>query len=791
MKLLLWLACLSAIPLAVSAQSVPEPPLIQIMPLTPPEAVPPPASSGATPVPMTKSPRIEISPGDTSVGSTPVDADPAVKPADVTDADAEVTDVAPAEAGQWLLPMVPAAGPVATEVRIGASMPQPFQFRLSGETATAEFLLTVPDGVALPQELRLSLRSSINILPDGSRLEMRINGVSSEPIVLDNMGPFVERRVPAGGLTTGVNRISLTAIHTHRIFCGPEASFAVWTEVDIGHSGVLVHPALVPLNLQGFIAAMQSQVAAGGDVEILVDEGTQAELVREVARLISDALGSVPPIKVLPFYTDAVGGEARARVALITSPVPQVLFRRGAGGAVVMQFEHANSIPAEMVGLPRGELSNQAIAALAPGQVTTLAELGVPEILANTHYFRRDVDFLLPDDWLLLASQKAVFTIHYGYSGDLAKGSLLLFKVNGQTVRLLPLDRDGGEVLPPLDIAFRANRLNSGVNTLTFEMAVPGDPADLPCSPRRTDMLVVLGDSTLTVPPSPRMQQTDLWRGLARLGGEDVTVPEELADPTRDVATLVAFSALLRPLLADERETRLNVVGLDAVSLVPTGDTGVTRRILQNAVFPSLERATPLPDAEPAVTAGQSYSLGDETGAVTATQQSEDRDRVSPWQSVVQIFSAEGWLYRQIGGVRDLALPGRIALSDWLEGKSGRAMLLQLDPETPDKIWLVAGPDISMTELARAVDDFRRSGRSDVHGQAALLQEDGTWTTWSSRPQPQLLEPLTPWNLRAVLGNYASWSPLLFTLLMLLLALVSLVPALLFVLITRRSGSRT
>lgn len=770
----------------VLSQAVAEQPLIQIVP---PGTEAPAAPAPADPAPAPeKPPLIELAPPE------PPPADPALAPAVVADPvarDEGQPEIAPAAVADWIVPLVPALQPVKTEVQIGGSMPQPGQFRLTGEVASAEFLLTLPEGLTPPAELLLALRSSVNVLPDHSHLAVWINGVEAGRLTLNTLGDFAEQRVPAAGLTPGVNRIRLAVVQAHRIFCGPEASFAVWTEVDLGHSGAPVAPALLPLNAQGFLAALQSQVAQGGAIEILVDDKTDLALVRDVARRVTDALGGLPRVEVLPFYAMQTGREARARIALIASAQRMATFRSGAGGALVLQIEHADGAAPDLSDLLPPQPADWQIAALTPGTPATIADLGAAEIVANTHYFRRDVEFRLPEDWLLLASQKAALTLHYGYSADLAKGGLLLVKVNGQTVRLLPLDREGGKVLPPLEIGFRANQLNPGVNTLTFEMTVPGDPPDLPCTPRSTDMLVILGDSSLDVPPSPRMQQTDMARSLLRLGGEDVVIPPEVADPARDGATLLAFGALLRPLVQDEIAAQLHIVGLDAVGLVPTGDTGVTRRMLQDAVFraPDLTVTAPAPAAK-ADAPAPSFSLAAEDGTA-APAATPVADQPSLWQRITGWLSPLAQTFREGSGVRDLAFPGRISLVNWLDGKSGVAMLLHLDPDAPDDLWLIAGPDIAMPDLALQVDRFRHGEGGNVHGQVALLQADGTWLTWSDKSRPELLEPLTPWNLRAVLGNYASWSPLVFTVLTLALALLSVIPALLFVLMTRRSGSRT
>jgi len=458
---------------------------------------------------------------------------------------------------------------------------------------------------------------------------------------------------------------------------------------------------------------------------------------------------------------------------------------------MVLQIEYAEGTAPDLSEMLPARPPEWQAAALVPGRLTPIADLGAEAVVANTHYFRKDVNFLLPEDWLLLASQKAEFTIHYGFSADLPEGALFLVKINEQTIRLLPLDRAGGKVQPPLDISFRASFLNPGMNTLTFEMSVPGDPPDLPCTPRVTDMLAILGDSTLNVPPSPKMRQSSVARSLAHLGGADVKIPEEVAVGARDAETLLAFGAQFRPLAINGTKPTLHIVRLDGVGLVPTGGTGVTRRMLQNAVYPSV--ALPVEAVPAAVDAAASpaFSFATEQGIAAPADPVAAVDDRSAWQSVGRFFSVRGLLSSDEVGIGDLSLTGALPLARWLEGKSGQAILLQLDPETPDEIWLIAGPDITMSDLAKQVDRYRRSTRPQAHEQAALLQDDGNWVTWSQGRRPELLEPLGPGNLRAVLGNYASWSPLIFTGLTLLFALLSVIPAMLFVLLTRRSGSRT
>ena len=777
------------VPDAAQAPAVPQTePQTQLQPLPVPKPQPKPDTT-VTPAQTTESPAIEIAP-DTA---NPADAPPPPPP--LMTRDAGLAAAGPTPADSWRLPLVPTIEPVPTDVRMGSSMPEPGQFRISGEVASAEFVLSLPEGVAPGKELLLALRSSANVLPDHSTLTVWVNDMQTGSLVLDNIADFAEKRVPVTGLVPGDNKIRLVLVQQHRIFCGPDASFGVWTEVNLGQSGVLVDPAAMPLTPQGFLAALRAQVSGGGMVEVRAGGQTDMGLVRAVANRVVGAIGDAPAVKVQPFYSVQTGAMAKARVALIAGAVPKASFRRGAGGAIVLQVEYSGANLPDLATLLPLASHYAVIPAMTPGRTTTLTDLIGPEIIGNTHYFRQDVNFLLPEDWLLLASQKAEFTLHYGFSADLAKGALLLVKVNGQTTRLLPLDVGGGKLLPPLDMKFGASMLNPGLNTVTFEMTVPGDPPELPCTPRKTDMLVILGDSNLTVPPSPRMQQADISRSLARLDGTGVVIPAEAADPAHDEATLIAFGALFRPLSPGD-PARLHIVGTDFAGIVPKGNTDVTRRILQIAVSPHLDIALPLPAPTPAPAAPAKPTDFNLAGSDGLPAQAAPLPLPAPdtgptlMQSIFRLWSSEGWIGRQMNIIRAAVFPGNTSLARWLRTRSGVALLLQLDPTTPDDIWLIAGPEISMTDLAAQVDLFRRTAHHDLQGQAALLQRDGTWVSWTENRSPELLEPLTLSNFRPVLGNYASWSPALFTALTILFALLSVIPALIFVLITRRNGSR-
>lgn len=757
-------AILALWPLAGLAQTD-VPPVIEL-PVPPAAVVPAPAPVAPAPVapaPQGDAPPITLAP-------LPV-PEPVTPPSALVERDrAAAGDPLPG-AGQ-VLPMAPAEARLPRTVQVGASLPAAGILRLTGETAATELVLTLPAMPELPQELILSLRSSVNVLPDTATLAVSVNGGEAVLLPLANPGAFAAVTVPAPGLRPGENRITLRATQPHRIFCGPDATFGVWTEVDLANSGVALPDGGLTADAAGFAAALQAQAATGRPLDLLVEQGADPALQRQVAM----ALGGLR-VEVRSFYR--LGADGFAAVALIASDTPRLSYRRAASGAVVMVVEHAGDVLPDLPVLPAAAAPDAPL--LTPGAPVTFATLGVGDFTGNTHYFSREIGFRLPGDWLLLANQKARLDLRYGFADNLAQGSLLLVKVNGETVRLLPLDRNGGELQAPLDIGFAASLLRPGANSVSMEMMVPGAPPGSPCTVRRADMLVVLGDSALDIPAAPRMREPGLTAALAGLGGDGVSVPDGVPGKAALDRSLVTLAAAL----GAGGDTRLQVVGIEGVPQIPLDQIGLSVRLVQDAML-----GRPAQVAEAAAAPARqapAFRLSDNDTAAAPATPAEPGLMERARSGIGRALSSDGWVARQVQGVVAAAWRGADGpLSEWIAGRTGQALVLRPDPEAPGDLWLVMAPGAHMADVAAALDTLRRSGQA--RGEAALLQPNGTWAIWSPGAAPVLEEPLTVANFRAVAGNYASWSPLLFSIATILLALLSVVPALLFIVLTRRKG---
>jgi len=693
---------------------------------------------------------------------------------------------------EGLMPLLPLRR-LPTGSVAGASLPQPGVMRLTGERLVQVMTIYLPEAAPLPEKLLLTLQSSINVLPDAARLEITVNEAAPQSVTLDQIGAFGTVELAATGLRSGENRVTLNVRQPHRIWCGPEATFGVWTEIDLNRSGAAVPAGSVTPDPGGFALALRAQTGTGRPLPVLSDPDADPVLLRQVTDRISEAMGGNGQITLRSFYTP--GPKSFASVALIASERNQISFRPGASGALVMQIEHRpGELPDLAPHLPPPPPPDAGLQLLRPGAPVTLKALGHEDVVGNTHYFRAALPFRLPDSWLLLANQRARLQLHYGYSAGLAEGAILLVKVNDQTVRLLPLDVEGGKLREPLDIDFQARFLHGGLNVLSFEMMVPGEPADAVCQPRQGDMLVVLSSSTLDVPPSPPMELAGLIRPLTGLSSAGV-LPAEGSDAAAMSLTAARIAAgLVRPPRPDPA-VRLYVTDISAPASLPDSPYRLRLTRLQEVLFPVLPATAEVaPDTAPVIES-PSYRFDlpeEESSRSAAPDAGADGRGIAERLSALHdsLLGPEGLMARLRRDIRNSAYIGSDQkLEDWLAGRSGVALLLRPDPAAPDALWLVLGPRAPVEMIAQSLSDLRRSRLAS--GEAALLDADGTWSVWSPITPPSLLALPAPGQWRTVLGNFASWSPLLYTALTLGLALLSILPVIGFLLITRtRRGGR-
>lgn len=650
--------------------------------------------------------------------------------------------------------------------------------RLTGETASVSFIVFLPQNPGATQ-IQIAHRSGIDTLPEQSLLTVWINNTDAGQIRPDNFSGFGAAflSVPDGVLNAGRNIVEIRARHTHRVACGPDASFALWTEIDHTRSGIQVPADSFSADPVGFLAAVAAQAGRGQPISIRRTD-PQASLLDAAPFIgqVAAALGGTPPeIISAPYWTLAQSAPELARITVFPpgEGPAQPQFARGGDGAVVLMIELGTDY-----GMISGALMEMARSAapsgpalVTPGQTQRLSDLGISRLTGQGRYVLMSVDFMLPWNWALLASQKARLDLDYRFAQGLPAGALLLVKMNGETIRLLPLDRQGGQTLPTLPISFGARLLNPGANRLEFEALIPGDPPDAACPPMDTPVLEISEGSQLYIPASPKMTQPSIDMALAMLSPENIDLTDNAATQLPPgIAPQIAAAVSTRqgPHTTRSPFVRLHVASLADLSGIASNLSPETMRELQNALSSDFVRQMPQP------------------APATAWDLIERRQNMFSFRRLDTIAEWPGQVRHM---ATNLVLGPTEPLHTWLAGREGHALLLQADPARPGDIWLIFAPHANPSSIIWALSAGRDGGQRAT-GQVALYIPDQGWVSWTDPARALILqEPLSWTNLRPVIGNYATKSPLAFLGVVLFLTLLSAFVALLILKLTRRHAS--
>jgi cellulose synthase operon protein B len=650
--------------------------------------------------------------------------------------------------------------------------------RITGERAVLEFDLYAQPN-SRDAQLQLVTLSGINNLPERSGLRVWVNGQEIGTRNLTHIAAFGADRmaIAPGLLQAGRNHVQIEFRQHHRIFCGPEASFDLWTDIDLAQSGLILAPPDVPdqPDAEDFLIALAAQAAGLGAIEIRGLEGLGAEddIWRGflVARL-NQVLGGAPlAFAFHDFWTIAPEVPAAARITLLPAAQSRARFVRGGDGALVMVLEIAQGTRPEDMFAALAPLQPQAqgqrAPLIAPQQLVAFSDFGAETERFAQRYAQRDHTFRLPEDWLILTAAKARIYLDYAYAPDLPEGSVLLVKVNDTSVRMLPLRGAGGQPISRFPIDFEARALQSGLNVLSFEMFVPGDPPALPCAAQERPFLQIGGSSALHVPYSPPMKIADMGHAFAALAPGSLQRNDMSSRAFAPIDEAMLAAALARSHSAP-RPAALHLIAIEDMGSIPTGRYRANRVLLENALLAPQAAPALLAEAAPAeldpfrapVTEARGLSVALGAGWATLSDHA--------LRLMGRVFPASG---------DDLNL--------WLAQQRGQAVLFQLDPERPDDIWMLRGPDSDMGSIAHAIARARALG-AGPRGQVSILGHDGAWSNWFAPDRtPQLLEPWARHNFRAALGNIVSARPIFYTILMLGIAALSALIALRLVISTR------
>ena len=645
-----------------------------------------------------------------------------------------------------------------------------------GEWAQRDFRFTIPQIPGGAAVFRFTHQSSANALPDSSFFRIEINGTVAQELPLDSFEGFRTDsfEIDPELLRTGDNRVRISVRQTHRIYCGVEAAFQLWTRVDMSQTGIVLPDGIFQRDFESFIARLAIHAARGQSVPVRHNlDAPIADRITPLFSALRNALkGDILLLEEQSPWQVGLGKENAARISIIDDRrVNGVSFQRGGDGAQVMVIGARmdfNEVAEALRGMSLGTALAPPVPKLVPGNATQLAELTEIDLVGHGRYVAMPVNFRLPNDWMLLANQKARLNLDYRFAPALPRGALLQVKINSKTVRLLPLDRKNGNTLPTLPISVPANMLRPGQNTLLFEALIPGDPSHAPCPSISTPLVEILGTSELYVPPSPRMSVLDLDHALSVLDASDVLLTEaahQMLDSGAHVMLASTFSS--GPAARLESPSPKLTVGVPAdIYLVSPFYSNAAIQAMQNAMR-SLPAPAPQAQADP---------WGGVNGGTDDSLKMGMMRLLSQLQTGFLSFSGETYTSTS-------------ELPSWLQTRSAEAVLIQPDPAHPERVWLFVNPQTDLRMLATSLAN-RLYGTDGPRGQIAVYSSATGWQNWSTTAKVlHLLEPLTPSNFLAVAGNFATAFPWIFVFLLILIAFAASVVSAVLVLNRRRDNA--
>ena len=383
-------------------------------------------------------------------------------------------------------------------------------FRLSGEEDVLQYPVYLTEGQARgAARLRVSYLSAISVAPEGSELTGLVNGtkVGWTRIQAPGAVKVVEFAIPDGVLKAGYNAVTLTASQRHRVDCGIEATYELWTQIDPSRSGLVVAPA-ADLDLKS-LAALEPDESGALPIGVLLNEKPTlprlermigaVQAVAVVSRLARPAVSFGPPLSGRNGVNLLVGTAAEIRgtegiedLGPITGPRLALLPPRGNRAPTLVVTgsgpEDVRSAITQLAAAGDGGGSAPG-AALAPlirgyevqgGERLELERLGVTSREFNGRLLRTRLELRFPADFVPADYGKAMLHLAGGYAAGLDSSAQIVVDINGRNAASVPLPYARGEVFDDQAIPLPLSLWRPGLNSVEISAQLP-NAADKVC----------------------------------------------------------------------------------------------------------------------------------------------------------------------------------------------------------------------------------------------------------------------------------------------------------------------
>ena len=162
------------------------------------------------------------------------------------------------------------------------------RYRMSGERAVSHFTLWLPK-FATANRFEVNFRNSVHVLEQYSKIIVELNGKKIIDQKLSVTGKEVTLSAPIIEPKIGLNSVKFYLEQRHRVFCGPQASFDLWTDINLSRTGFVITDFNLPSSIEGVASGIHIQ-SFNGPFTLRVDPDLDAELAANIAAKFSPVI---------------------------------------------------------------------------------------------------------------------------------------------------------------------------------------------------------------------------------------------------------------------------------------------------------------------------------------------------------------------------------------------------------------------------------------------------------------------------------------------------------------------
>ena len=389
-------------------------------------------------------------------------------------------------------------------------------WRIAGEAGELSWpLYLTPDESRVATRFRLTYRTDISALPDGSSVVLSVNGAA-----LGSVGGQAARPrgavfdVPPGLLQPGFNAVTLRSKQHHRVDCSLPATYELWTELDPGGTGLVVAAEsagsiLALTDLQGLPVrpdgALAIRIVVEGRLQPKdVERAMRAAAALAVAsRTLHPVVDFGPPsveeaINLIVGRDAAVEG-ARAKLAparalapgLAISPAsPERAATLIVSGVSDQDVEAAISALARRPALSGSPAGRQQVGLsygpkAAGGEIIPFTAFGLGPISFEGRRLTVQIPLALPADFLPADYDQVALNLTGEYGAGLGPAAEILVRVNDRDAASWPMAKAAGASVVGQPIGLPLSLFRPGPNRIEITALLPGTDEGTACPGER------------------------------------------------------------------------------------------------------------------------------------------------------------------------------------------------------------------------------------------------------------------------------------------------------------------